>query len=47
MTESKTSATLSGQNSPPKPQQAQDNQGKAAPQQVQRPKPGRKPLFRT
>ena len=47
MTESKTSATLSGQKSARKPQQAQDNQGKAAPQQVQRPKPGRKPLFRT
>jgi hypothetical protein len=47
MTETKTLATLRGQDSAPKPQQAQDNQGKAAPQQVQRPKPGRKPLFRT
>jgi hypothetical protein len=47
MSESKTSATFSGQNNAPKPQQAQDHQGKAAPQQVQRPKPGRKPLFRT
>jgi len=47
MTESKTSATLRGQDSAAKPQRAQDNQGKAAPQQVQRPKPGRKQLFRT
>jgi hypothetical protein len=47
MTESKTPATLSGQNAAPKAQQAQDKQGKAAPPQVQRPKPGRKPLFRT
>jgi hypothetical protein len=47
MTESKTSATLRGQDSAPKPQQAQVNQGKAAPQQVQRPKTGRKPLFQT
>jgi hypothetical protein len=47
MTETKMSATLSGQNNAAKPQQAQDNQVKAAPQRIQRPKPGRKPLFRT
>jgi hypothetical protein len=47
MTETKTPETLSGQNNPPKPQQAQSNQGKTASQQIQRPKPGRKPLFRT
>ena len=47
MTENKMPATPSGQNNAPKPQQAQDNQGKAASPQVQRSKPGRKPLFRT
>jgi len=47
MTGSKTSATLNDQTNAPKPQQAQDHQAKAAPPQVQRPKPGRKPLFRT
>ena len=50
MTETKTPATFSGQNDEPKleqAQQAEENQAKAAPRPGQRPKPGRKPLFRT
>ncbi|MEA2802173.1 MAG: hypothetical protein QOG78_1590 [Rhodospirillaceae bacterium] len=50
MTETKTPATFGDQNNAPNGQQtqpAQDNQVKTAPRPGQRPKPGRKPLFRT
>ncbi len=52
MTEIKTPAAPVGQTGEPKleqvqqVQQVQQSQGKAAPPPVQRPKPGRKPLFR-
>ena len=50
MTETKTPATFSDQSNAPNGQQAQpaqDNPVKTAPRPGQRPKPGRKPLFRT
>ena len=50
MTETKTPATFRGQSDESKleqAQQAEENQTNAAPRPIQRPKPGRKPLFRT
>jgi hypothetical protein len=50
MTETKTPATSSDQNNTPngqQTQQAQDNPVKTASRPGERPKPGRKPLFRT
>ena len=50
MTETKTPATFSDQNTAPNgppTQSARDNPVKTAPRPGERPKPGRKPLFRT
>ena len=47
MTDSKTPATSGEQNNTPNGQQAQENQVKTVPRPGERPKPGRKPLFRT
>jgi hypothetical protein len=50
MTETKTPATFSDKNDTPngqQTQQAQENPGKTASRPGERPKPGRKPLFRT
>jgi hypothetical protein len=47
MTNTKMPATSNDQNNAPNSQQPQENQVKTTPRPGERPKPGRKPLFRS